>query len=98
MTDNINSSALLVMDVQEVTVNRLEKKDEYTHLFLAGIATSGVILSTVREAADKNYQITIISDLCVDFEPEIHKVLMEKIFPRQALVITVEDCFRQLQA
>jgi nicotinamidase-related amidase len=29
-----------------------------THLVLAGIATSGVVLSTLREAADRDYQLT----------------------------------------
>ncbi|HEX5554366.1 MAG TPA: isochorismatase family protein [Chitinophagaceae bacterium] len=32
-----------------------------THIVLAGIATSGVALSTLREAADKDYQITVVA-------------------------------------
>jgi nicotinamidase-related amidase len=66
------------------------------HLILAGIATSGVVLSTTREAADKDYRLTILSDLCVDFDPEVHKLLTEKIFPRQAAVITGEDWIKTL--
>jgi nicotinamidase-related amidase len=61
------------------------------HIVLAGISTSGVVLSTVREAADKDYKITVLSDLCIDFDPEVHKVLVEKIFPRQADVINDEE-------
>jgi nicotinamidase-related amidase len=61
------------------------------HLVLCGIATSGVVLSTVREAADKDYQLTVISDLCADMDTEIHKVLIEKVFPRQASVIMAKD-------
>src|ERR1700758_2417878 len=30
------------------------------HLILTGIATSGVVLSTTREASDKDYQITVL--------------------------------------
>ena len=61
------------------------------HLVLGGIATSGVVLSTIREAADKDFQLTVLSDLCADFDPEVHSVLLEKVFPRQAAVMTSEQ-------
>jgi nicotinamidase-related amidase len=61
------------------------------HLILSGISTSGVVLSTTREASDKDYKITIISDCCADGDEEVHRVLMTKVFPRQADVITVEE-------
>jgi len=60
------------------------------HLVLTGIATSGVVLSTVRQAADKDYQLTVLADLCADTDPEVHRLLTEKIFPRQASVTTAE--------
>jgi len=61
------------------------------HLVLAGIATSGVVLSTVRQAADLDYRLTVLSDGCLDGDPEVHRVLTEKLFPRQAEVTTVAD-------
>jgi nicotinamidase-related amidase len=61
------------------------------HLALAGIATSGVVLSTVREAADKDYRLTVLSDGCADLDPEVHTVLVNKVFPRQADVLTVAE-------
>jgi nicotinamidase-related amidase len=61
------------------------------HLVLAGIATSGVVLSTLREAADKDYRLTVLSDCCADGDDEVHQVLTTKVFPRQADVISVED-------
>lgn len=61
------------------------------HLVLAGISTSGVVLSTTREAADKDYRITILADGCADPDEEAHRVLLTKIFPRQAEVINVEE-------
>jgi len=61
------------------------------HIVLAGIATSGVVLSTLREAADKDYRITVLSDLCADMDDEVHKVLLEKVFPRQADVVTTRE-------
>jgi len=61
------------------------------HLVLTGIATSGVVLSTTREAADKDYKITILSDCCADADPEVHRVLTTKVFLRQADVMTLEE-------
>jgi nicotinamidase-related amidase len=60
-------------------------------MVLTGIATSGVVLSTLREAADKDYQLTVLSDGCADMDAEVHRVLLEKVFPRQADVMTVDQ-------
>lgn len=61
---------------------------DVTTLVLQGIITSGVILSTVRWAADMDYRILVLSDACADPDAEVHRVLMEKVFPKQATVIT----------
>ncbi|MBB6731540.1 cysteine hydrolase family protein [Cohnella zeiphila] len=65
-------------------------------LVLTGIATSGVVLSTLREAADKDFALQVLSDACGDADPEVHRVLMEKVFPRQADVLTAEDWVKSL--
>jgi nicotinamidase-related amidase len=62
-----------------------------THLVLSGIATSGVVLSTLREGADRDYQLTVLSDACGDGDAEVQRMLMEKIFPRQAEILTVAE-------
>src|SRR5665213_476838 len=59
-------------------------------LFLSGIATSGVVLSTLRDASDHDYRLYVLSDCCADMDAEVHRVLMEKVFPRQADVIDLE--------
>ena len=60
-------------------------------LVLAGIATSGVVLSTLRQAADLDYQLTVLADGCLDADAEVHRVLTEKVFPRQADVVSIAD-------
>lgn len=60
-------------------------------LILAGISTSGVVLSTVRDASDKNYKIYVLADGSSDGDQELHDLLMGKVFPRQATVITTAD-------
>jgi nicotinamidase-related amidase len=67
------------------------------HLVLTGIATSGVVLSTLRQAADLDFQLTVLSDACLDSDPEVHRVLVEKVFPGQADVTTVADWVAKTQ-
>ena len=66
------------------------------NLVLFGISTSGVVLSTVRWAADMDYSLAVVSDVCADFDPEVNRVLMEKVFPWQATVITSDDFLRAI--
>jgi nicotinamidase-related amidase len=61
------------------------------HLVLTGISTSGVVLSTIREASDKDFRLSVLSDLCADFDEQVNTTLMEKVFPRQATVMTTKD-------
>ena len=60
-------------------------------LVLMGIATSGVVLSTVRQAADGDYKLVVLSDCCADRDPEVHRCLIEKVFPRQATIMSGEE-------
>jgi nicotinamidase-related amidase len=62
-----------------------------THLVLMGIATSGVVLSTVRWAADADYEITVLADCCADADDEVHRVLTQKVFPRQATAVSAAE-------
>ncbi|HEY0935473.1 MAG TPA: isochorismatase family cysteine hydrolase, partial [Trebonia sp.] len=50
-------------------------------LILAGISTSGVVLSTLRQAADLDYRLTVLADACADPDEEVHRVLTGKVFP-----------------
>ena len=60
-------------------------------LVLAGISTSGVVLSTVIEAHDLDYRVFVLADGCADTDPEVHTFLLERIFPRRAAVITLAE-------
>jgi len=61
------------------------------HLVLTGIATSGVVLSTLRQAADLDYRLTVLADGCLDADPEVHRVLTDKVYPRQADVLRISE-------
>ena len=67
-------------------------------IILLGYATSGVVLSTTRYAADADYRIIIAEDCCSDSDIEVHDFLTQRIFPRQADVVQSEDVIRALAA
>lgn len=56
---------------------------------LAGVQTSGVVLTAVREAADRDHRILVAADACADPDRDLHDLLLHRIFPRQAQVVPV---------
>lgn len=60
-------------------------------LVLCGLSTSGVVLSTVRHGADADYRLVVVKDCCADGDDEVHRVLTEKLFARQATVTTAAE-------
>ncbi len=65
-------------------------------LILMGHSTSGVILSTMRLAADLDYNLIVVEDGCADRDPEVHQLLMEKVFPRQGTVVNSTEMVEAL--
>ena len=47
------------------------------HIIVAGVATSGTVLSTTRWAVDLGYQVTVCSDACADPDPQVHVALID---------------------
>ena len=60
-------------------------------LILAGLSTSGVVLTAVRDGDDRDYRLIVVSDLTADPEPDLHEFLISRIIPRQADVICSAD-------
>ncbi|MGA8110748.1 MAG: isochorismatase family cysteine hydrolase [Acidobacteriaceae bacterium] len=60
-------------------------------LVLFGIATSGVVLSTLVEAFDKDFRVVVIGDCCADTEPDLHRALLDKLFAKRGTVMDSEQ-------
>ena len=60
-------------------------------LILLGIATSGVVLSTLLDASDADYRSIVVKDCCMDNDTEVHACLIEKVFPRRATVLSTDE-------
>ena len=82
--------------VTKTRVGAFSTTDLITHLraksvetlILGGISTSGVVLSTVRDAADRDFGLYVLSDCCADGDANVHRVLLETVFPMQATVLS----------
>lgn len=74
------------------------RSNQVETLVILGYATSGVVLSTLRYAADLDYRLMVVEDCCSDQDPEVHDFLTQRIFPRQADVVTSDDVVRALAA
>lgn len=78
-------------------LDEILKQQGVDTLVIMGIVTSGCVLSTMRWAADLDYKLVILSDCCADRDEEVHRILIEKVFPRQASVITSQEFEHRLK-
>lgn len=60
-------------------------------LVLYGIATSGVVLSTLLEASDADFRLAVIRDCCADLDSSLHDCLINKFFPSRAAVLSARE-------
>jgi nicotinamidase-related amidase len=73
-------------------LNEVLKKLGADTLVLFGIATQGCVLTTVRCGADLDYKLVVVSDCCANPpSEEVNRVLMEKVFPGPASVVTAKE-------
>lgn len=49
------------------------------HLLITGIVTNGCVELTARDAADRGYWVTLVSDGCAASTPELHANALERM-------------------
>jgi nicotinamidase-related amidase len=67
------------------------RANEIDTLVLYGIATSGVVLSTLLEAADADFRLVVIKDCCADLDSQVHDCLLNRFFPSRASVLSARE-------
>ena len=67
------------------------RANEVDTLVLYGISTSGVVLSTLLEAADADFRLAVIKDCCADLDPQVHDCLIHRFFPSRASVLSAQE-------
>lgn len=55
------------------------------------------MLYTLCQANDLDFGLTVLSDGCLDTDPEVHRFLTEKLFPQWADVVAVEDWVKAVE-
>ena len=76
----------------------LLRAGEIDTLVLFGIATSGVVLSTLSDAFDYDFRVFVIADCCADRDAELHRVLVGKLFPARGEVLSAADFVRACES
>ena len=66
-------------------------------IVMFGLATSGVVLSTLLQASDADYRLVVIEDCCADLDMELHSALFKRLFPARADVMSAEDIVKTLE-
>jgi nicotinamidase-related amidase len=64
---------------------------EIDTLILYGIATSGVVLSTLLEASDADFRLVVIKDCCADLDSQLQDCLINRLFPARASVLSTRE-------
>ncbi|MDJ0382479.1 cysteine hydrolase [Streptomyces sp. G-G2] len=67
------------------------REREITTLVVSGFSTSGVVLSTVIDAADRDYRLYVLSDGVADPDTEVHSILLHRVFPSRAHIIDTAE-------
>jgi nicotinamidase-related amidase len=67
------------------------KEKQIRSLIVAGLSTSGCVMSTVRGAADQGFVITVVEDACADPVSELHDLLMKHALASTAHIATLEE-------
>ena len=67
------------------------RASEIDTLILYGIATSGVVLSTLTDAADADYRLAVVGDCCADLDATLHDCLTQRFFPARGSVFSSDS-------
>lgn len=59
-------------------------------LFVSGIVTNGGVSSTVRDAAVRDYEVTVLSDGCAAMDRRTHEVAIEAVRPVAKIAMVAE--------
>ena len=65
-------------------------------LIMVGIASTGVVLSSVAYASDADFSLYTVKDCCYDPDPVVHEHLFATAFDSRTMVLSLEEALRLL--
>ncbi|MFG0262663.1 MAG: cysteine hydrolase family protein [Novipirellula sp. JB048] len=60
-------------------------------LFIVGVYTNECVETTVRDACDLGYLVTVVEDCCATVTPELHEASLATLRDRYARILTLEE-------
>jgi nicotinamidase-related amidase len=67
-------------------------------LFIVGVYTNECVETTVRDACDLGYLVTLAEDCCTTVTPELHQASLAVLRNRYARVVTTDDAIKEIEA
>lgn len=67
-------------------------------LFVCGVYTNECVETTVRDACDLGYLVTVIDDACATVTPELHQASLATLRDRYARIFTTEEALGNVAA
>ena len=77
-------------------VNYVLKNLGVEALFVCGVYTNECVETTVRDACDLGYLVTVVEDCCTTVTPELHAASLATLRDRYARVFTPEEALADL--
>jgi len=64
-------------------------------LFVVGVYTNECVETTVRDACDLGYLVTVVDDACATVTPELHDASLATLRDRYARIVSLETAFQE---
>ncbi len=65
-------------------------------LFVVGVYTNECVDTTVRDACDLGYLVTVVEDCCATVTPDLHEASIKTLRDRYARVVTLKEALEDL--
>jgi nicotinamidase-related amidase len=66
-------------------------------LYVVGVYTNECVETTVRDACDLGYFVTIVSDACATVTEELHEASLKTLRDRYARIVTTEEALADIE-
>lgn len=68
-----------------------------TGLFVCGVYTNECVSTSVRDACDRGFYTTLISDACATVTPQLHNATIATLKDRYARVLNTDEALKEIQ-
>lgn len=66
-------------------------------LFVVGVYTNECVETTVRDACDLGYLVTVVEDCCATVTPELHEASLKTLRDRYARIISIDEALADVE-